>query len=105
MEYTWKSGLERLALQYLRPNPFYSGVVNTLIGEQEVRVTYVFHFDIIHCIRQWHSHPHYLWAFILSEVNFKDLHTRSVARSFFTIAQTTFLRFWSICYYQNITEI
>lgn len=62
MEYTWKSGIERLALQYLRPNPFYSGVVNTLIGEQEVSVNvtyYVVHFDIIHCTRQWHSHSHY----------------------------------------------
>lgn len=37
MEWTWKSSFERDALRFLRPNPFYSGVVNTLIEEQEVR--------------------------------------------------------------------
>lgn len=36
MERMWKSGVEREALQYLRPNPFFVGVVRTLIQEQEV---------------------------------------------------------------------
>ena len=58
MEYTWKSGLERTALRYLRPNPFYSGVVNTLIEEQEVRVVYVIHFGVIPYTGSLWCHPH-----------------------------------------------
>lgn len=36
MESTWKSGNEREALQYLRPNPFFVGIVRMLLEAQKV---------------------------------------------------------------------
>ncbi|CAN0302975.1 unnamed protein product [Pylaiella littoralis] len=35
LEQTWKSNLERDSLQYLRPNPFYMGIVQMLLERQE----------------------------------------------------------------------
>lgn len=37
MESTWKSGIERDALLYLRPNPFFMGIVRMLLEQQKVR--------------------------------------------------------------------
>lgn len=36
MEETWKSSIDREALLYLRPNPFYMGVVRMLLESQKV---------------------------------------------------------------------
>lgn len=36
LEYTWKSGLKREPLEFLRPNAFYMGVVRMLLEEQKV---------------------------------------------------------------------
>lgn len=36
MESTWKSGNEREALQFLRPNPFFVGIVRMLLEAQKV---------------------------------------------------------------------
>lgn len=36
MESTWKSGIERDALLYLRPNPFFMGIVRMLLEQQKV---------------------------------------------------------------------
>lgn len=37
LQSTWKSGNFRDALQYLRPNPFYMGIVRMLLEQQKVR--------------------------------------------------------------------
>lgn len=37
MEYTWKSAIERDSMVYLRPNPFYEGVVRIIMNEQKVK--------------------------------------------------------------------
>lgn len=38
MEYAWKSGKDRDSLLFLRPNPFYMGIVRMLLEEQKVCV-------------------------------------------------------------------
>lgn len=38
LQSTWKSGNFRDALQYLRPNPFYMGIVRMLLEEQKVKL-------------------------------------------------------------------
>lgn len=42
LQSTWKSGNFREALQYLRPNPFYMGIVRMLLEQQKVYLIYVF---------------------------------------------------------------
>lgn len=37
MEHTWKSHLNRRAMAYLHPNPFFYGVVRMLLVDHEVR--------------------------------------------------------------------
>lgn len=36
MEHTWKSQLKRRAMAFLRPNPFFYGVVRMLMADHEV---------------------------------------------------------------------
>jgi len=36
LESTWKSGIKRDNLKYLKPNPFYLGVVRMLMEQQKV---------------------------------------------------------------------
>lgn len=41
MESTWKSGISRDPLLYLRPNPFFLGIVRMLLEEQQVGLIFV----------------------------------------------------------------
>lgn len=51
MESTWKSGISRDPLLYLRPNPFFLGIVRMLLEEQKVGLLLVrdYRFSFLLC--------------------------------------------------------
>lgn len=46
MDFTWKSSIDREPLKFLRPNPYYMGIVRMIIEEQKVPFLFAIHIRL-----------------------------------------------------------